>query len=106
MRRPLEAIKDGWLEAELSFSNSVKWIDDLIKTLSILQGQARKHEGRYKSIAKQYYDKKTKDRSFPHGDMVLLHDPTTTGKLNSISEDPYEVRVALSKTLYKISVPN
>ncbi len=58
MRGPLEAIKDGWLEGELSFSNSVKWVDDLRKTLSILQEQARKHEGRYKSIAKQYYDKR------------------------------------------------
>ena len=37
--------------------------------------------------------------------MVLLHDPTSTWKLNSIWEGPYEVRGALSKTLCKISVP-
>ena len=61
MRGPLEAIKDGWLEGELSFANSVKWVEDLRKTLSILHEQARKQEGKYKTTAKQYYDKKSKE---------------------------------------------
>ena len=37
--------------------------------------------------------------------MVLLHDPTSSGKLKSIWEGPYEVWGALCKTLYTISVP-
>ena len=76
------------------------------KTLSLLHEQARKLEGQYNIMAKQYYDKKkAKNGSFKHGDMVLLHDPIPTGKLNSIWEGPYKVLGALSKTLYKISVP-
>ena len=49
--------------------------------------------------------KKAKNGSFKHGDMVLLHDPISNGKLNSIWEGPYKVLGALSKTLYKFSVP-
>ena len=78
MRGPLEAIKNGWLEGELSFTNSVKWVD-LRKTFSILHEQARKCEGKYETTAKQYYDKNAKNGSFKQGDMVLLHGPTSTG---------------------------
>ena len=38
--------------------------------------------------------------------MVLLHTPSLTGKLNSIWDGPYEVKGAISRTVYKIAVPH
>ena len=106
MRGPLEAIKESWLQGELSFASTVLWVNDLRETLTRLYEQAGKNEGEYKRTSKKYYDKKAKNRTFQKGDMVLLHTPSLTGKLNSIWDGPYEVKGALSSTLYKIAVPH
>ena len=106
MRGPLEAIKEGWIKGELSFTNTVQWVTELRETLTRLYEEANQNEGEYKGKSKLYYDKKSKDRSFQPGDMVLLHTPSLTGKLNSIWDGPYEVTSAISRTVYKIAVPH
>ena len=106
MREPLEAIKEGWIKGELSFTNTFQWVTEMRETLTRLYEEANRNEGEYKGKSKLYYDKKTKDRSFQPGDMVLLHTPSLTGKLNSIWDGPYEVKGAISRTVYKIDVPH
>ena len=106
MRGPLEAIKDGWLQGELNLKDTVQWVQDLRNTLTKLHEQAEKNEGEYKKASKKYYDRKARNRSFQKGDMVLLHTPSLTGKLDSIWDGPFEVMGVLSETSYKIAVPN
>ena len=45
-------------------------------------------------------------REFKLGEMVLLHTPCLSGKLDSIWEGPYEVEKVISATSYNLSVPD
>ena len=105
MRSPLEAIKEGSMEGELSRVNTVDWVANLRETFTRLYSQASRREGKYKERTKLKYDKKTKPRAFAPGDMVLIHNPTSSGKLNSIWDAPYEVKGRLSNTLYWVAIP-
>ncbi len=53
MRVPLEAIKDGWTDGELSPANTVQWVNELRETLTNLYEQAGKNKGVYKEKSKQ-----------------------------------------------------
>ena len=37
--------------------------------------------------------------------MVVIHNPTSSGKLNSIWDGPYEVKGRLSNTVYRVAIP-
>ena len=55
---------------------------------------------------KQAYDEMAVAREFKPGEIVLLHTPCLSGKLDSIWEGPYEVEKVISATSYKLSVPD
>ena len=60
MRSPLEAIKEGWMEGELSRVNAVDWVANLRESFTRLYSQASRREGEYKERTKLKYDEKTK----------------------------------------------
>ena len=105
MRGPLEAIKDGWMEGELNQVNIVRWVDELRDTFTRLYEQANKREGAYKDRTKKAYDGKSEMRVLQKGDMVLVHNATSSGKLNTIWDGPYEVKGKMSNTVYRIAFP-
>ena len=102
LRGPLEAMKEGWVKGELSFSNSCQWVNDLREKLTKLHEVARANEAKYKASMKQAYDEKAVGREFKPGEMVLLHTPCLSGKLDFIWEGPYEVEKVISATSYKL----
>ena len=106
LRGPLEAMKEGWVKSELSFSNSFQWVNDFREKLTKLHEVARANEAKYKAPMKQAYDEKAVGREFKPGEMVLLHTPCLSEKLDSIWEGPYEVEKFISATSYKLSVPD
>ena len=94
------------MEGELSRVNAVDWVANLRETFTTrLYSQASRREGEYKERTKLKYDEKTKPRAFAPGDMILIHNPTSSGKLNSIWDGPYEVKGRLSNTLYWVAIP-
>ena len=99
-------MKEGWVREEVSFSNTVDWINNLRKTLTILHEAARKNEEAFKDKTKAAYDEKAQERHFDPGDMVLCHTPGLTRKLHSIWAGPYEVTAKISGTNYKLAVPD
>ena len=99
-------MKEGWVRGEVCFSNTVDWINNLRKTLTILHEAARKNEEAFKDKTKAAYDEKAQERHFEPGDMVLCHTPGLTGKLHSIWAGPYEVTAKISDTNYKLAVPD
>ena len=106
LRGPLEAMKEGWVKGELSFSNSCQWVNDFREKLTKLHEVARANEAKYKASMKQAYDEKAVSREFKPGEMVLPHTPCLSGKLDSIWDGPYEVEKVISATSYKLSVPD
>ena len=77
-------MKEGWVKVELSFSNSCQWVNDLREKLTKLHEVARANEAKYKASMKQAYDENAMGREFKPGEMVLLHTPCLSGKLDSI----------------------
>ena len=55
---------------------------------------------------KQAYDEKAVGREFKPGEMVLLHTPCLSGKLDSIWEGHYEVEKVISAVPYTLAVPD
>ena len=106
LRGPLEAIRDGWLGGELTWTSTAGWVKDLREILSRLHESARSHQIKNKEMDKEAYDKKAKERSFEPGDMVLLHNSSVSASLDSIWEGPYEVLASLPPTSYRIAVPD
>ena len=61
------------------------------ETLTRLHGKAAENEGEAKRKSKEAYDRKTKERCFTEGDMVLVHTPSISGRLESLWKGPFEV---------------
>ena len=78
---PLGSNKGGMDGGELSRVNAVDWVANLRESFTRLYSQASRREGEYKEMTKLKYDEKTKPRAFAPGDMVLIHNPTSSGKL-------------------------
>ena len=106
LRGPLEAMRSGWLENQITYSGTVEWVAELRENLTALHKQAYKNEESYKQKSKQAYDQSSKPRSYELGYMVLCNTPGLTGKLHSIWDGPYEVIAKLSDCNYTIAVPN
>ena len=106
LREPLEAMNEGWVRREFSFSNKVDWFNNLRKTLTILHEAAWENEEAFKAKTKAAYDEKAQERHFEPGDMVVCHTPGLTGKLHTIWAGPYEVTAKISNTYYKLAVPD
>ena len=52
------------MRGEVSFSNTVDWINNLRKTLSILHEAVRENEEAFKAKTKAAYDEKAQERHF------------------------------------------
>ena len=105
LRGPLEAMKDSLISCELHFSGAVEWVNQLGKTLTDLLQVACSREAKYKAKVKSNYDKKAEIREYKPGEMVLLHTPNLTGKLELVWYGPYEVTKQLEETTYHLAVP-
>ena len=106
LRGSLEAIKDGWLTGEVTLQSTVEWVQQLRETLTRLHGKAAENEGAAERKSKEVYDRKTKERCFTEEDMVLVHTPSISGKLETLWEGPFEVVERVSETTYKLAVPD
>ena len=105
LRGPLQALKEGWTQGELTFKTSIEWLNQLRDTLAELQKVSFQNEEKFKKETKGAYDKGTVKRSYELGAMVLLHSPSLSGSLTTVWEGPYEVVGVLSPTTYKLSIP-
>ena len=76
------------------------------ETLTRLHGKAAENEGKAKRKSKEVYDWKAKERCFTEGDMVSVHTPSISGKLETVWEGPFEVVERVSETTYKLAVPD
>ena len=84
-----------------------KWFDDLVKRLTHFRNLAENKEDQHAQVYKRAYDKHTRNRSYKHGDKVLLltaphhfvHD-----KFLPRYEGPFQVLQSLEKkaTNYKV----
>ena len=102
LRGPLEAMKEGWVEGQLSFKSSVEWVLELRDTLAVIHQAAHDNEQAFKEKSKAAYDKGAQARSFKARDQVLCHNPNLSGKLDSIWNVPYVVLEKLSEFNYRI----
>ena len=75
-------------------------------TLTRLHGKAAENEGEAERKSKEVYDRKAKERCFTEGDMVLVHTPSISEKLETVWEGPFEVVERVSETTYKLAVPD
>ena len=56
MRGPLEAVKAGWIEGDISFTSTVEWVQPLRETLVALHKVAHANEEVAKDKSKTAYD--------------------------------------------------
>ena len=102
LRGPLQAMKEGWGDGQLSFKSSVEWVSELRVTLAVIHQAARDNEQAFKEKSKAAYDQGAQARSFKPRDQVLCHNPNLSGKLDSIWKGPYVVLEKLSELNYRI----
>ena len=102
LRGPLQAMKEGWGDGQLSFKSSVEWVSELRDTLAVIHQAARDNEQAFKEKSKAAYDQGAQARSFKPRDQVLCHNPNLSGKLDSIWNGPYVVLEKLSELNYRI----
>ena len=98
----LEAMKEGWVEGQLSFKSSVGWVSELRDTLAVIHQAAHDNEQAFKEKSKAAYDKGAQARSFKARDQVLCHNSNLSGKLDSIWNRLYVVLKKISEFNYGI----
>ena len=79
-------------------------MQQLRETLTRLHGKAAENEGEAKRKSNEVYDRKTKERCFTEGDMVLVHTSSISRKLETVWEGPFEVVERVSETTSKLAV--
>ena len=82
-----------------------EWVNDLCETLTNLHEIPHRKEARYKNKVKEKYDERAVCREYKPGEMVLLHTPLLTGKLELVWQGPQEVSNRISDTTDQLSVP-
>ena len=97
LRGPLEAMKEEWVEGQLSFKSSMEWVLELRDTLAVINQAAHDNEQALKEQSKAAYYKGVQARSFKAKEQVLCHNPNLLGKLDSIWNGLYVVLEKLSE---------
>ncbi|XP_069163371.1 uncharacterized protein [Procambarus clarkii] len=105
VRGPLEVARDHWLDAETN--------EDIVDWLSTTKGRlfsawemaTRTLESTQRTI-KSRYDRRTKQREFQVGDLVLVCTPTITGSLSARFVGPYPVVKKVTNLNYLLSTPD
>ncbi|XP_069177597.1 uncharacterized protein [Procambarus clarkii] len=105
VRGPLEVARDHWLDEETN-EDIVDWLStNKGRLFSAWQMATKTLENTQKAI-KSRYDRRTKQREFQVGDLVLVCTPTITGSLSARFVGPYPVVKKVTNLNYLLSTPD
>ncbi|XP_069169570.1 uncharacterized protein [Procambarus clarkii] len=105
VRGPLEVARDHWLDAETN-EDIVDWLStNKGRLFSAWEMATRNLENTQRTI-KGRYDRRTKQREFQVGDLVLVCTPTITGSLSARFVGPYPVVKKVTNLNYLLSTPD
>lgn len=79
------------------------YISELRYKLQSSATQARANMIQAKEMNKVYYDRKTKERTFEIGDLVLVRNPSSD-KTEELFQGPYEIEARTSDSTYKVKL--
>nr|XP_045603076.1 uncharacterized protein LOC123761177 [Procambarus clarkii] len=105
VRGPLEVARDHWLDKETN-EDAVDWLStNKGRLFSAWEMATRTLESTQKTT-KSRYDKRTKQRDFLVGDLVLVCTPTVTGSLSARFVGPYQVLKKVTNHNYLLNTPD
>ncbi|XP_069181863.1 uncharacterized protein [Procambarus clarkii] len=105
VRGPLEVARDHWLDKETN-EDVVDWLStNKGRLFSAWEMATRTLESTQKTT-KSRYDKRTKQRDFLVGDLVLVCTPTVTGSLSARFVGPYQVLKKVTNHNFLLNTPD
>src|SRR5215469_201297 len=93
IKGPLQIVKELWTEEipEYEVRNSYVYAIELQERIEETLKLAKENLEKAQNMNKHYYDRRTKERIFKKGDLVLILLPTESNKLLMHWKGPYEV---------------
>ncbi|XP_069176776.1 uncharacterized protein [Procambarus clarkii] len=105
VRGPLEVARDHWLDEETN-EDIVDWLSTNKGGLFSAWEMATKTLENTQKAIKSRYDRRTKQKEFQVGDLVLVCTPTITGSLSARFVGPYPVVKKVTNLNYLLSTPD
>ena len=105
-RGPLDILKEEWVEPAECKESVVSFLRQTYDRLEEAKDIAITIETKGKKKMKTWCDKKSIDRTFTVGDLVLVMLPSSTNRLLAKWTGPYAVEEVLSSTTYKVAIPH
>ncbi|XP_069160812.1 uncharacterized protein [Procambarus clarkii] len=105
VRGPLEVARDHWLDEETN-EDIVDWLSTNKGRLFSAWEMATRTLENTQKTSKSRYDRRTKQREFQVGDLVLVCTPTITGSLSARFVGPYPVVKKVTNLNYLLSTPD
>ncbi|XP_069176135.1 uncharacterized protein [Procambarus clarkii] len=105
VRSPLEVARDHWLD-EKTVVDVVDWLSTIKGRLFSAWEMAKKTLKDTQKTTKSRYDKRTKQRDFLVGDLVLVCTPTVTRSLSAKFVGPYQVMRKVTSNNYLLNTPD
>ncbi|XP_069183685.1 uncharacterized protein [Procambarus clarkii] len=105
VRGPLEVARYHWLDEETNV-DVVDWLSTNKGRLFSAWEMAKKTLEDMQKTTKSRYDKRTKQRDFLVGDLVLVCTPTVTGSLSAKFVGPYQVLRKVTSHNYLLNTPD
>ena len=84
VRGLLELLGDMWVSKESKAMNVCRWVEELEERLCVVWDAMRERMIEAKDSMKKEYDKRTGDRSFEEGAMVLMRVPGLSRKIRRL----------------------
>ena len=105
VRGPLQVLKESWVQ-EGSNQSVLDYVSGFKSKLFKAWDLARENLGTAQRRMKNWYDRKTKSRSFNVGDKVLVFLPVTGQPLRAKYHGPYVITKKLNDVNYVVQTPD
>ena len=96
VKRPLDLLRNSWLEGEAEDVNVSEWLLDVRARMSEMALIISDREVKAKAEMKKFYDRSAKAKTFSDGEMVLVRKPGLHSKMGDSWDGPYQVAKQIS----------
>jgi len=106
MKRPLQILRQLWTreQADPEVRTTYQYVVDLRNKLEETWEMTREELRKHQVIQKRQFDYRAKDRTFKHGDLVLILLPTSDNKMLMQWRGPFQVLERVEGADYRIQV--
>ena len=104
VRTPLDVLHQGWADMEFEELDTQEWAEWLVERLKIWHEVMREKGDQAVIKRKEYFDKKTVERTLNPGDLVLCRVPGMIPKLEESWHGPYRVLEKVNQVDYRVEL--